>query len=89
MTNHSCGRSRPNNSRAFRPPNRTAFREPPVRVWPHNTNAVSYSPEQEAGLHFLRCSLSYQNQTLAEIKTLLERLAIDADAEQNTRKNSG
>lgn len=89
MTNHSCGHSRPGKPAAFRPPARTAFREPSVRVWPHSTDAGPLSAEQDAGLHFFRCSLSYQNQTLAEIKTLLEQLTQERDSEQNRRKNSG
>ena len=43
--------------------------------------------EQKALLYFLRCSLAYQNQLLAEIKTLLEQLTLNSDPGQ--RKNSG
>ena len=44
--------------------------EPPVRRWPGEI------PDPVRNdlpvLHYLRCSLSYQNQLLAEIKTLLQ-----------------
>ena len=64
---------RSNRPGAFRPPVQVPFREPPVRCWPHTPGEAGSS--REAELHFLRCSLSYQNETLAEIKALLQGLA--------------
>ena len=42
--------------------------EPPVRRWPHPVEGV------DPALHYIRCALSYQNQLLADIKTLLQQL---------------
>ena len=61
-----------------KPPSAT-FREPELRRWPHDNQSAPPPPEQDADRQFYRCSLSYQNQTLAEIKTLLERLALDLE----------
>ena len=47
------------------------------------------SAEQEALLYFLHCSLSYQNETLAEIKTLLEQLVLRPEQPGREQKNSG
>lgn len=60
-----------------------AFTEPEVRRWPHPVNGIA--PDQQclsdqqadALLHCIRCALSYQNQLLADIKVLLEKLAAD------------
>ncbi len=37
-------------------------------------------PAPEPALHYIRCALSYQNQLLADIKSLLERQAEDRAA---------
>lgn len=58
----------------FRPAAQTPCWEPEVRRWPHSDDAASIPPVQYADLRFLCCSLSYQNQTLSEIKALLEQL---------------
>ena len=62
MANHSCGRKRP----PAVPPSASpaVWTEPEVRRWPH---PVTCAPEPElpglpAALHYLHCSLSYQNQ---------------------------
>lgn len=49
--------------------------EPPVRRWPHPVDGSEPSRQTDPTLHFIRCALSYQNQLLADIKALLERLA--------------
>lgn len=49
--------------------------EPPVRRWPHPVDGSEPARQTDPTLHFIRCALSYQNQLLADIKTLLERLA--------------
>ena len=53
--------------------------EPPVRRWPHPVSGpVPISiREADPAFHYIRCALSYQNQLLAEIKTLLETLTAD------------
>lgn len=57
-----------------------AFTEPEVRRWPHPVSGIApvrqgLSDQQtDALLHCVRCALSYQNQLLADIKALLERL---------------
>lgn len=47
--------------------------EPAMRRWPHPV--VTTSPQEDATLHYIYCALSYQNQLLADIKVLLERMA--------------
>ena len=48
--------------------------EPPVRRWPHPVEGTAPAPDLESALHYIRCALSYQNQLLADIKTLLQQL---------------
>ena len=47
-------------------------KEPVMRRWPHPV--VTASPQEDAALHYISCALSYQNQLLADIKVLLERM---------------
>ena len=82
MANHSCGRKRPSASPAPAAP--AARPEPEVRRWPHPTDCA---PEPEtagltAALHYLHCSLSYQNQLLSEIRTLLEALCARGEVQE-------
>ena len=49
--------------------------EPPVRRWPHPVEGVEPIQDLDPALHYIRCALSYQNQLLADIKTLLQQLA--------------
>jgi hypothetical protein len=49
--------------------------EPPVHRWPHPVSGTEPAKLRDPALHYIRCALSYQNQLLAEIKTLLEQLA--------------
>ena len=58
--------------------------EPPVRRWPHPVDGTESRPQDwqtDPTLHFLCCALSYQNELLADIKTLLEQLAADREEE--------
>ena len=48
--------------------------EPPVRRWPHPVEGVEPIQDLDPALHYIRCALSYQNQLLADIKTLLRQL---------------
>jgi len=50
---------------------------------------VSAAPAPEPALHYIRCALSYQNQLLADIKALLERLEAAASAAAETGKEEG
>lgn len=55
-----------------------AVTEPEVRRWPHPVGGAAEIPagqQPDPTLHYIRCALSYQNQLLADIKALLERLA--------------
>lgn len=57
--------------------------EPPVRRWPHPVDGTAPVQPGDPALHYIRCALSYQNQLLAEIKALLEKLTIgDAAGEK-------
>ena len=63
-------------------PERT-FREPQMRRWPHPVEgtppaeALSQKQSGDGMLYYVRCALSYQNQMLADIKTLLEQIVTD------------
>lgn len=54
--------------------------EPPVRRWPHPVRAEPSLPEDPA-LRYIRSALSYQNQMLADIKALLEQIALNGSDE--------
>ena len=47
---------------------------PAVRRWPHPVEGVEPIQDLDPALHYIRCALSYQNQLLADIKTLLQQL---------------
>jgi hypothetical protein len=72
-----------------------SFTEPEVRRWPHPVDGVSSAdlrPAASAGqtdisLYYIHCALSYQNQLLSEIKSLLEQLAFNCP--QASEENSG
>lgn len=59
------------------------YSEPEVRRWPHPVSGMdpdcfaNFAGQADAGLHYIQCALSYQNQLLAEIKALLEQLAVE------------
>ncbi|MDY3281786.1 hypothetical protein [Dysosmobacter sp.] len=57
-------------------PRRETPEEPVMRRWPH---AALPAGREDAALHYIRAALSYQNQTLADIKTLLERVVLDLE----------
>ena len=54
---------------------RSSAQEPPVRRWPHPVGCQDPPLPPEPTLHYIRCALSYQNQLLSEIKTLLQQMA--------------
>lgn len=60
------------------PPGTPIYTEPEVRRWPHPLEDPA--PPPEPAMHYIRCALSYQNQLLADIKALLEQLAVSAPA---------
>lgn len=60
------------------PPGTPIYTEPEVRRWPHPLEDPAPAPEP--AMHYIRCALSYQNQLLADIKTLLEQLAAASPA---------
>ena len=83
MANRSYGRGR-----QARPERKTvsrsgvpSYREPEVRRWPHPVEDPA--PPPEPAMHYIRCALSYQNQLLADIKTLLEQLSTATPAAEN------
>ena len=58
-----------------------SYVEPEVRRWSHPLeNPPPASAPPEPALHYIRCALSYQNQLLADIKTLLEQLTASLPA---------
>ena len=48
--------------------------EPPVRRWPHPVDGAEPPADPDPALHYIRCALSYQDQLLADIRTLLLQL---------------
>ena len=55
--------------------------EPPVRRWPHPVEGAPSTADLDPALHYIRCALSYQNQLLADIKTLLQQLVPEEEQE--------
>lgn len=92
MEHRSCKRNQQNHPA---PPAFSAFTEPEMRRWPHPVDGVSLPdgrPSPSAGqadlsLYYIHCALSYQNQLLSEIKTLMEQLVLDHG--QTAEENSG
>ena len=84
MANRQHGRAGRSSSRQAVPvsrrPGTPSYTEPEVRRWPHPLEGSAPSPAPEPALHYIRCALSYQNQLLADIKSLLEQQAIDRAA---------
>ncbi len=64
----------PGRSGETAPPGTPIYTEPEVRRWPHPLEDPVSPPEP--AMHYIRCALSYQNQILADIKALLERLCV-------------
>ena len=48
-----------------------------MRRWPHPVSGVEPARAADPMLHYIRCALSYQNQQLADIKALLQRLLVE------------
>lgn len=78
MANRSCGgrRQQVRTVPARQSTAPSGYSEPPVRRWPHPVDGTEPVQTGDPALHYIRCALSYQNQLLAEIKTLLETMAV-------------
>ena len=71
----NCSRSRNQTGRAAAAqPQRLSTPEPPVRRWPHPVENIAPRSNGDQDLYYIHCALSYQNQLLADIKTLLQQL---------------
>lgn len=57
--------------------------EPDVHRWPHPIPQSYVPAPTETTLQYIHCALSYQNELLSEIKTLLEKIAVDHTDEEN------
>ena len=66
-----------NRRRTVPTPIPTAISEPEVHRWPHPIPQPYIPAPGESTMHYIRCALSYQNELLSEIKTLLEQLTVD------------
>jgi len=92
MANHPGGRGRQVRVTTAKQPGTPSFTEPEVRRWPHPVEGVEPTePRRAAGqaeLYYIHCALSYQNQLLADIKSLLEKLAADRSAADDSRPPS-
>lgn len=89
MAKQTQGRGRPRAAEAARPTPAVSgvptTPEPPVRRWPHPVDGVEPVQQTDPALHFIHCALSYQNELLADIKALLERIAAE-DEETETKE---
>ncbi|MDD3346168.1 hypothetical protein [Oscillibacter sp.] len=87
MANRSCGQNR--QARAV-PVRQTApaesNTEPVVHRWPHPVSGTEPPRVSDPTLYYIRCALSYQNQLLADIKTLLEQLTEAQKAEASSHE---
>lgn len=85
MAHQPCGQSRQAGSADGEQPGAPTAGEPEVRRWPHPVSGTepprqpAAARETGAALYYIHCALSYQNQLLADIKSLLERLSVDFD----------
>lgn len=83
MATHPCPhRKKP----ASPPPPVTAPpppQEPKMRRWRHPVGADDAAPDASA--HYIHCALAYQNQLLAEIKSLLEQIALQSMPERDEK----
>lgn len=82
MAHGSC----PHQKKTVPPPVPTAApipSEPEMRRWRHPVDAGAAS--DQASTHYIHCALAYQNQLLAEIKTLLEQIALQGVPEQGEK----
>lgn len=50
------------------------FREVEMRCWPHPIEPAREEVPISPSLHYIHCALAYQNQTLADIKAMLQKL---------------
>ncbi|MDO4314583.1 MAG: hypothetical protein Q4C45_02320 [Oscillospiraceae bacterium] len=72
-------------------PGTPTFTEPEVRRWPHPVDGAPpirqalYGQPTDALLHYIQCSLSYQNQLLADIKALLQQMASDSASDSEEK----
>lgn len=57
--------------------------EPSVRHWNHTITSPGSNREPDPDTHYLYCTLSYQNQLLSEIKSLLEQLTLNQSDSQH------
>ena len=81
MANRTCRRcgARVPEATASAAP-RTEHTEPVMRRWPHPVECTP-APVPDPMLHYIRCALTYQNELLCEIKTLLEEPVISREEE--------
>lgn len=80
----NCSRGRGNHAGPPRPPMVPTAPEPPVRRWPHPVEGTETCRPTDGALHYIQCALSYQNQVLSEIKTLLQQMAAQDDPPSET-----
>ena len=82
MAHGSC----PHQKKTVPPPTPTATSLPPepeMRRWRHPVDADT-APDRNS-MHYIHCALAYQNQLLAEMKTLLEQIALQGVPEKGEK----
>jgi len=88
MAKQTQGQGRPETAAVSAPSGVPTTPEPPVRRWPHPIQGQESEQTAEPALHFIRCALSYQNQLLADIKTLLEELLEELAEREEPREDT-
>ena len=76
----------PHQKKTVPPPAPTAIPSPPepeMRRWRHPVDPDTVS--NQASTHYIHCALAYQNQLLAEIKTILEQIALQSGPEKGEK----
>ena len=74
--NSNCRRVRniPSQAAQASPCSQKTQTEPVMRRWPHPVAGNSPVAQSDSMLYYIYCALTYQNQLLADIKSLLEQL---------------
>lgn len=61
-------------------PQDQSFREVEMRRWPHPVRPLREEEDLAGALHYIHCTLAYQNQLLADMKALLQTIARETES---------
>ena len=82
----NCSRGRPVRAVPNQAQRGSPAAEPVVHRWPHPVAGSAPAEPVDPTLHYIRCSLSYQNQLLADIKALLQQLVTAEESAERTKE---